>query len=282
LHLPTSLAVLDLVGRLLPGVPAVASFDTAFHSGLPAAAATYALPEEWRARWGLRRFGFHGLSHAWASRRAAELAARPVGSLRTVTCHLGAGASLAAVSGGTSVDTTMGFTPLEGLVMATRSGTVDPGLVLWLEEACRAGAQRTGFQPRAPLGAPRAVRHRRNARRPRWRSRRRRGGHLGRRRLPASAACGDLHDGGRHGRVGRPGLHRGRRRRAPSIRSRAIADLAFLGVVLDEEVNSQARPDLELTGTGSEVRSFLVEGREDLQIAHEVRDVLATRGCQFS
>ena len=102
-------------------------FDTAFHAHMPPAASTYALPAEWIDRWGIRRFGFHGLSHAWVSARAAALVGRGVESLRIVSCHLGAGASLAAVMGGLSVDTTMGFTPLEGLVMATRSGSVDPG-----------------------------------------------------------------------------------------------------------------------------------------------------------
>ena len=95
-------------------MPAVACFDTAFHAGCPRPRRPTPLPREWRARWDLRRFGFHGLSHAYASRRAAELAGRPVESLRIVTCHLGAGASLAAVRDGRSVDTTMGFTPLEG------------------------------------------------------------------------------------------------------------------------------------------------------------------------
>ncbi|HYA45386.1 MAG TPA: acetate kinase, partial [Acidimicrobiales bacterium] len=138
LHQPKSLRALEAVNGLLPRAPAVACFDTAFHASIPAAAATYALPPEWRRRWGLRRFGFHGLSHAYVSRRTAELMAGagrpPAESLRVATCHLGAGASLAAVLGGRSVDTTMGFTPLEGLVMATRSGSVDPGLLLWLEE----------------------------------------------------------------------------------------------------------------------------------------------------
>src|SRR4051794_2736716 len=134
LHQPAALHVLELVAGLLPGVPQVGCFDTAFHASIPAAAATYALPLEWRTRWNLRRFGFHGLSHAYASTRAAELSGRSIGDLRIVTCHLGAGASLAAVAGGTSVDTTMGFTPLEGLVMATRAGSVDPGLMLWLAD----------------------------------------------------------------------------------------------------------------------------------------------------
>jgi acetate kinase len=134
LHQPPALAQLRVARRLLPGVPHVACFDTAFHATIPEAAATYALPAEWRARWPLRRFGFHGLAHAYASRAAAEELGRPLEELRLVTCHLGAGASLCAIRAGVSVDTTMGMTPLEGLVMATRSGTVDPGLVLWVQQ----------------------------------------------------------------------------------------------------------------------------------------------------
>ncbi len=132
LHLPASLAGLDAVRAALPSVPSVACFDTAFHATIPAEAATYALPAQWRDL-GIRRYGFHGLSHAYAARRAAEILELPVDGLRLVSCHLGAGASLCAVHSGRSVDTTMGFTPLEGLVMATRSGSVDPGLVLWLQ-----------------------------------------------------------------------------------------------------------------------------------------------------
>ncbi|WP_460830658.1 acetate/propionate family kinase [Nocardioides hungaricus] len=132
LHNPRALdAARDLLARH-PGLPVVACFDTTFHATIPPAAATYALPREWNERWRLRRYGFHGLSHAGAARRAAELVGRPPEELRMVTCHLGGGASLCAVRGGESVDTTMGFTPLEGLVMQTRSGSVDPGLMLHL------------------------------------------------------------------------------------------------------------------------------------------------------
>lgn len=127
LHQPKSLAALAAVRHALPDVPEVACFDTAFHATLPPAATTYALPRRWRERHGVRRYGFHGLSHAYASRAAS-------GARRVVTCHLGAGASLCAVLDGRSIDTTMGFTPLEGLVMATRSGSVDPGLLLWLQQ----------------------------------------------------------------------------------------------------------------------------------------------------
>ena len=137
LHQPAALAGITEVGRLLPDTPAVACFDTAFHADLPAAAATYAIPAAWRERYGLRRFGFHGLSHAYAAMRAAQMLGRE--DLRLVVAHLGAGASLAAVRAGACVDTTMGFTPLEGLVMATRSGSVDPGLLLWLQQSAGIG-----------------------------------------------------------------------------------------------------------------------------------------------
>jgi len=132
LHQPRDLAGIAAVRAIAPGLPAVACFDTAFHATMPAAASTYAVPESWRTDWPVRRFGFHGLSHAYAARAGAEAAGLDVAASRIVTCHLGAGASLCAVHNGRSVDTTMGFTPLEGLVMATRSGSVDPGLVLWL------------------------------------------------------------------------------------------------------------------------------------------------------
>jgi acetate kinase len=140
LHQRKSLAALDAVTRALPSLPAVACFDTAFHATIPVAAATYALPAEWRERWGLRRYGFHGLSHAWVARNTPELLERDASGLRIVSCHLGAGASLCAINDGISLDTTMGFTPLEGLVMATRSGSVDPGMLLWLLEHERLSA----------------------------------------------------------------------------------------------------------------------------------------------
>jgi acetate kinase len=133
LHNPQSLAAIRELRSTNPTLPQIACFDTSFHLDMPAKASTYALPRQWREEWGLRRFGFHGLSHAWASRRAAELLGQPISALRLVTAHLGAGASLAAVACGRSVDTTMGYTPIEGLVMATRSGSVDPGLLIWVQ-----------------------------------------------------------------------------------------------------------------------------------------------------
>ncbi|MFI5613708.1 acetate kinase [Amycolatopsis sp. NPDC051903] len=131
-HVPATLDLLDLLTDRLPDVPHVVCPDTAFHAHLSEVARTYPLPERWRARWGLRRYGFHGLSFAWAVRRAGTLLGRPPGELNLLVAHLSGGSSVCAVAGGRSVDTSMGFTPLEGLMMAKRSGSVDPGLLLWL------------------------------------------------------------------------------------------------------------------------------------------------------
>jgi acetate kinase len=132
LHVPPALALLDAMRKLLPDVPHVVCPDNAFHAGLPAPAATYPLPAAWRRRWGLRRYGFHGLSYRYAVDRTARLLGRPADALQLVLAHLGGGASVCAVRDGRSVDTSMGFTPLDGLPMSTRSGAVDPGMLLWL------------------------------------------------------------------------------------------------------------------------------------------------------
>jgi acetate kinase len=279
LHQPKSLAALDAVSAVLPDAPAVACFDTAFHATIGDAAATYALPAEWRARWTLRRYGFHGLSHAYAARRVAELLGLPADApdgLRVVTCHLGAGASLAAVLSGRSVDTTMGFTPLEGLVMATRSGSVDPGLVLWLEEHAhtppaelaatleyRSGL--TGLAgtsdmrevlSRAAAGDQRAV--------------------LGRdvylHRLRALVASMAAAMDGLDAIVFTGGVGEN----SAEIRSRAAAGLGFLGVGVDESRNAgNGADDYEIGAEGARVRAFVIAAREDKQIAGEVRSVLA-------
>ncbi|MEW1635311.1 acetate/propionate family kinase [Streptomyces sp. NPDC093801] len=133
LHMPPALAALDAARRVLPRLPHVACPDTAFHHRLPEPARTYALPQKLTRRHGLRRYGFHGLSYAYALRRAAELLDRSPEDLQLLITHLGGGCSACAVRAGRSVDTTMGMTPSEGLPMSTRSGTVDPGMLLWLQ-----------------------------------------------------------------------------------------------------------------------------------------------------
>ena len=142
LHMRPALAGIDAVSAELPSLPQVASFDTAFHATMPEPAAGYALPFEWSERWGLRRFGFHGLSVQYAVGRARELCGHAPG--RLIVCHLGSGCSITAVADGRSVDTTMGFTPLEGVMMATRAGSVDPGLLLYLQTRCGVGVDELG------------------------------------------------------------------------------------------------------------------------------------------
>ncbi len=134
LHNPANLAGIEAIRAVRPDLPQAAVFDTAFHQTMPPRAYRYAVPEDWYTRYAVRRYGFHGTSHRFVSGRAAALLARPPGELRLVTAHLGNGCSLAAVRDGVSVDTTMGLTPMEGLVMGTRSGDVDPGLFGYLAE----------------------------------------------------------------------------------------------------------------------------------------------------
>src|SRR5690606_68485 len=135
LHNPPGLDTLAAAEAELPDVPHVAVFDTAFHATLPPAAHAFPAPERWTRDWNIRRFGFHGLSHAYCSGRAAGMLRRPLEELRLVICHLGSGCSATAVLAGRSIDTTMGFTPLDGLMMATRSGSVDPGMLLYLQRS---------------------------------------------------------------------------------------------------------------------------------------------------
>jgi acetate kinase len=152
-HGPNTLALLDLLAKRLPDVPHVVCPDTAFHRTLSEVARAYALPEQWRARWGLRRYGFHGLSFGWALRRAGDLLDRPVEGLNLLIAHLSGGCSVCSVHNGRSVDTSMGFTPLEGLMMSRRSGTVDPGMLLWLlrEEKLSVGELEEGLYRKSGL-----------------------------------------------------------------------------------------------------------------------------------
>jgi acetate kinase len=282
LHQAKALDALDAVCAVLPGVPAVACFDTAFHAGLPPPAATYALPAEWCIRWGLRRYGFHGISHAYATRRTAELLGRPAAELRIVTCHLGAGASLAAVSGGRCVDTTMGFTPLEGLVMATRSGSVDPGLVLWLQthagvspsDLAEALEYRSGLTGLAGTGDMAVLLARAKAGEDQARLAVEVYLHRLRALMAAmvAAMCG----------VDAVSFTGGVGENAPAIRAGAAAGLGFLGIDLDAPRNEQGagggNADREIGREGARVRCVVVAAREDLEIAREVRGLLGEGG----
>jgi len=279
LHQPRALAAMRAARTALPALPHVACFDTAFHATMPDAARTYALPAAWRARWGLGRFGFHGLSHSWAARRAAELLGQPPRALRTVTCHLGAGASLCAVVDGRSVDTTMGFTPLDGLVMATRSGAVDPGLVVWLTTAGGLSPSEVGdgLERHAGLaglgggsGDMREVLARRMAGDAEARFAFDVYVHRLRREIAAMAAAA----GGLDVLVftGGVGEH------APPVRAAAAEGLEFLGVGLDAAANEQAEADAVIGAPGAPVATVVVTAREDLEIARDVRRLAASDG----
>ena len=141
-HNPANLEGIEAIEKILgTPTPQVAVFDTAFHSNLPLAAATYPVPYEWFEQ-GIRRYGFHGISHQYCAHRTAQLMGKDLASLRLITCHLGNGASLAAIRDGQSVDTTMGFTPLEGLMMGSRSGSIDPGILIHLLQHADYDAQK--------------------------------------------------------------------------------------------------------------------------------------------
>jgi acetate kinase len=134
LHNPANVTGIKAFKKVLPHVPAVAVFDTAFHQTMPEKSYLYSLPYEFYKNYGIRKYGFHGISHKYVSERAAELLGRPIESLRLISCHLGNGASIAAIEGGKSIDTSMGFTPLAGVAMGTRSGNIDPALVPFIME----------------------------------------------------------------------------------------------------------------------------------------------------
>ncbi|OIJ12420.1 acetate kinase [Anaerobacillus alkalilacustris] len=134
LHNPANIVGVKAFKEVLPNVPAVAVFDTAFHQTMPEQSYLYSLPYEYYEKYGIRKYGFHGTSHKYVSERAAELLGRPLEQLRLISCHLGNGASIAAIEGGKSIDTSMGFTPLAGVTMGTRSGDIDPALIPYIME----------------------------------------------------------------------------------------------------------------------------------------------------
>ncbi|MCY7343876.1 MAG: acetate/propionate family kinase [Pseudonocardia sp.] len=271
LHQGPAVAALRLAREALPGVPQVACFDTAFHTTIPAAASTYAVPRRWRDEFGVHRYGFHGLAHEWSSRRAAEIVGRPVGELRIVTAHLGSGASLCAVDRGRSVDTTMGFTPTAGLVMGTRSGDLDPSVPLYLArrgvpgigEALDRGsgllALAGASDIRDVLVASDAGDGDADLALDVWT-------HRARGLVAAMvAALGGIDVLSFSGGVGE---------HQPRLRARIVDGLGFLGLALDPGRNAAASADAEIGAAGATARSVVVSAQEDLVIAREVRELL--------
>jgi acetate kinase len=276
LHNPPALAAIEAAESALPGAVQVAVFDTAFYSRLPPKAYVYPLPRQWCVDWGLRRFGFHGISHEYCTRRAAELLGRDLSQLRIVSCHLGGGCSAAAVQGGVAVATTMGFTTLEGLMMGTRSGSIDPGIVLHLLRSCGLTVEQIDD----------ALHHR--------------SGLLG-----LSGVSQDLADIEAAIRQGNPQAKLAFEVFADRVRS-AIGSLAVtmggvdaliftdrigegscalraavcdglecLGLRLDPARNAACPADADLASSASPARILLIHTREELMIAREARRVVA-------
>jgi acetate kinase len=269
LHNPASLEGINAVEQVLPKAPQIAAFDTAFHATLSEAARTYPLPRNWTREWGIRRYGFHGLSHSYCSTEVAKRIGRQ--GLRLVIAHLGNGASVSAVRDGVCVDTSMGFTPLEGLMMATRSGTVDPGILIYLlrhkgldvEALDNALNHESGFlgisgissdlrqilselphNPDARLAVDVYV-------------------HRIVKTIGAMAAT----LGGIDALVFTAGVGEG----SPEIRKRVCEKLKYLGLEMDPAANENCQPDADISMPASKARILVIATREDLTIMRETR-----------
>jgi acetate kinase len=274
LHNPASLDGITAVEQILPKVPQVAAFDTAFHATLSEAARTYPVPQKWTREWGMRRYGFHGLSHSYCAGRAAEMIGRR--DLRLIIAHLGNGASVSAVRNGICVDTSMGFTPLEGLMMGTRSGTVDPGMLVYLlrqkgldanqldhalnYESGLLGLSGVSSDMRQVLSeladnpdARRAVEV-----------------YVHRIRQTVGAMAATL--GGVDALVFTAGVGE----HAPEIRKRVCENLNYLGLELDRTANETCQPDADVAMPASAARILVIATREDLTIMRETRQLVSS------
>jgi acetate kinase len=268
LHNAPALRAIERAEARFPDVPHVAVFDTGFHATIPPEAAVYALPRRWRADWGVQRYGFHGLSVEWSARRAPELLGRPGGELRLVVCHLGGGCSVTALRAGRSVDTTMGFSPLEGVPMATRSGSVDPGALVYVIRERGVGIEELEHELNLESGLRGLT-----------------GGFGEMREIERAVAAGDpdaelalevfahrvagaaasmaAAAGGLDALVFTAGIGEN----SAQVRDRVCRRLRFLGVQLDASRNEQAEPDCELGAPGVPGRVLAIRAREELVAA---------------
>ena len=273
LHNAPALRAIAEAEEAFPDLPHVAVFDTAFHETIPEEASVYAIPARWREEFGVRRYGFHGLSVEWSVERASELLSRT--GLRIVICHLGGGCSVTAVVNGRSVDTTMGFSPLEGVPMNTRSGSIDPGAMIYLLRERGVDVDSLDHALNFDSGIEGLG-----------------GGSRGTRELADAAEAGDAAAelaytvfehrvagavaamaaaaGGIDALVFTAGIGEGSAR----VRDRVCARLAFLGVVLDRAANGGDVLDRDIATRDSPVRVLVVEAREDLVAARAARRVL--------
>jgi acetate kinase len=272
LHIPAGLEAIEAVEAALPGVPQVGLFDTAFFGDIPPCAYLYPVPYRWYEEWGIRRFGFHGTSHAYCTQRAAEMLGRDRNGPRLVICHLGQGGSATAVRGGVAVTNTMGFTPLEGFMMGTRSGTLDPGLLLYVlrehglsvdqldhilhHESGLLGLSGVSSDFRQ-VEAAAAEGHQR--------SKLALDVYVYRVRAMVGALAVTI--GGLDALVFTGGIGEN----SPWLRSEVCTGLECLGVELDASRNADCHPDQDIAAPGSKARVLVIHTREDFMIARETR-----------
>ncbi len=281
LHIPAGLEAIAATEKAFPHVPQVGLFDTAFFAHIPPAAYLYPVPYEWYEQWGIRRYGFHGTSHAYCTERAAEMLGRPAEQLRLVICHLGQGSSAAAVDAGVAVTNTMGFTPLEGFMMGTRSGTVDPGILLYVqrergmsvEQLDETLHKRSGLLGVSGLSADfreledaAAAGH--------ARARLALDVYAYRVKTMIGALVAVL------GRLDALVFTGGIGENSDWLRGEACAGLGCLGIVLDPQRNAELSPDVDLATPESPARVLAIHTREDYMIAREAKRLAAATFAQ--
>lgn len=275
LHNPANLTGISACEEVMPGVPQVAVFDTAFHAKMPAKAYIYALPYEYYEKYGVRRYGFHGTSHRFVSEQAAKAIGKPLSELKIITCHLGNGSSIAAVNGGVSVDTSMGLTPLEGVPMGTRSGVIDPAIIEFIcekegisvKEMTSILNKKSGvmgisgvssdfrdLSEAAESGNKRAA-------------------------LAIEKFCYEVKKyigsfaaamGGVDALVFTAGVGEN----AADVRELVLADLEFMGIKVDMSKNNVRGKFTELTASGASVRTFIIPTNEELVIAMDTMEIV--------
>jgi acetate kinase len=267
LHNQAGLQGIELAERLLPAAPQFAVFDTGFHRTLPPAAHVYAGPYDWYEH-DIRRYGFHGINHEYCATRAAQLLGRELTTLRTISCHLGNGCSLAAIDGGKSIDTTMGFTPLEGLMMGTRAGSIDPGILTHLlrtKNSDAAGLDNILNHQSGLLGISGVSSNMRDVLQavqsgtPRAKL----AFNIFIHRLCAEIGAMAASLGGVDVLVFTAGIGEN----SPEVRRAACDRLRFLGIDVDQGANSAVKPDADISTSRARVRTLVIGAQEDWAIA---------------
>lgn len=274
LHNPAALNAIEAAESALPHVPHIAVFDTSFFAALEPSAYVYPAPYTWFSDWGIRRFGFHGISHAYCSGRAAELLGRDAADGRLVICHLGNGCSASAVRGGRAVQTTMGYTPMEGLMMGTRCGSLDPGILLHLQRRFKMTADQIDHalnQESGLLGVSGVSSDYRQvkAAADKGEERARLALTIFADRVRATIGALAVTMGGIDALIFTAGIGQ----HAADLRAAVCAGLHILGLRLDNERNATCTPDADIADNESPGRIFVLRTQEELMIAREARRV---------